>query len=109
MNDPMEALDRVAHAPVLLVACDYDGTLAPIVADPMKAFPRRETMVALKALAAMPNTHVALISGRALRDLAVLTGSPDAMHLVGSHGSEFDPGFASSQPPEAPCLAPPIR
>ena len=54
--NPFDIIETIAQAPVLLVASDYDGTLAPIVDDPMRAFPRRETMVALKNLAAMPNT-----------------------------------------------------
>ncbi len=57
------------------------------------ASPDREALVALHALAAMPQTHVALISGRSLEDLATLTGAPPGVHLVGSHGSEFDPDF----------------
>ena len=63
----------LAHAPILLVACDYDGTVAPIVNDPMKAIPLRDTSVALRSLAELPQTHVAVISGRALRDLAALS------------------------------------
>ncbi len=95
------SLDAIAIAPVLLVASDYDGTLAPIVSDPKRAFPRRETMVALKRIASMPNTHVTLISGRSLRDLSALTGSPESIRLIGSHGSEFDLGFAQQMSPEA--------
>ncbi|MBB1009798.1 trehalose-phosphatase, partial [Dietzia sp. SLG510A3-3B2-2] len=34
-----EALRRAADAPTLVVACDYDGTLAPFVDDPTKAVP----------------------------------------------------------------------
>ncbi|MCI0435961.1 MAG: trehalose-phosphatase [Gemmatimonadetes bacterium] len=94
-----EHLDRLAQVPTLLVASDYDGTLAPIVSDPAQAKPHRETIVALRTLAALPHTHVALISGRALRDLAALAGLPDEVHLVGSHGSEFDPDFADSLDP----------
>ncbi len=109
MNDPFSSLDTVALAPVLLVASDYDGTLAPIVSDPRRAFPRRETMVALKRLAAMSNTHVALISGRALQDLATLTGSPQAIRLVGSHGSEFDLDFSQRLDPEAAKLLAEVR
>src|SRR5690606_4986012 len=45
--------------------------------------------------------HVAIISGRALRDLARMVGEPEDVHLVGSHGSEFDPDFAHSLPREA--------
>ncbi|MGE3328668.1 MAG: trehalose-phosphatase [Acidimicrobiia bacterium] len=89
-----QALASIAASPVLLVACDYDGTLAPIVDDPEKAVPLRESIVALRGLSAMADTHVAVISGRSLRDLAMLSRLPDEVHLVGSHGSEFDAGFA---------------
>jgi trehalose 6-phosphate phosphatase len=99
MIDPFDHLDRIAFAPVLLVASDYDGTLAPIVTDPKRAFPHRETLVAVKKLASLPNTHVALISGRSLQDLSALTGSPSAVRMIGSHGSEFDVGFARTLPP----------
>lgn len=90
------ALESLATLPVLLVASDYDGTIAPIVEDPTQARPHRESVVALRALASLPQTHVAVISGRALGDLAKLTGMPDDVHLVGSHGSEFDLDFATS-------------
>lgn len=91
-----DRLDRLAHTPSLLVATDYDGTLAPIVEDPSRALPERESMVALRMLADQPSTHVAVISGRALSDLAALTQLPHTVHLVGSHGSEFDAGFTHS-------------
>ncbi|MEM7622117.1 MAG: trehalose-phosphatase, partial [Planctomycetota bacterium] len=94
-------LRRLATLPVLLVATDYDGTLAPIVENPDDARPSRESMVAVRALAALPNTHASIVSGRALSDLAELTGSPENVALVGSHGSEFDLDFAASLPPEA--------
>ena len=79
--------------PRLLVACDYDGTMAPIVANPDDARPLAESAAALRELAALPSTTAALISGRALRDLATLSRMPAEVHLVGSHGSEFDTGF----------------
>lgn len=85
----------IASTPSLLVACDYDGTIAPIVDDPLTARPVRESIVALRSLAALPDTHVAVVSGRSLRDLAALSRLPPEVHLVGSHGSEFDPDFAS--------------
>jgi len=96
----MDRLDLLAQTPHLLVACDYDGTIAPIVADPMKALPLRETTVALRNLAALPQTHVAVISGRSLRDLAALSRLPVEIHLVGSHGTEFDIDFALELDPE---------
>ena len=91
---------RLARVPILLVACDYDGTLAPIVVDPTKAAPLHEAVIALRELAGLPQTSVAVISGRALRDLAALSRLPGEVHLVGSHGSEFDVGFVDALEPE---------
>ena len=93
-------LRELARVPVLLVACDYDGTLAPIIDNPDEARPTRESVAALRHLATMPDTHVAVISGRALRDLAALSRLPEEIHLVGSHGTEFDVGFADELSPE---------
>ncbi|MEV0298139.1 trehalose-phosphatase [Nocardia sp. NPDC050710] len=87
------ALSTVAREPRLLVASDYDGTLAPIVSDPAKAYPQRESVSALRALAGLTGTTAAVISGRALRDLAALSRLPVEVQLIGSHGSEFDVGF----------------
>jgi trehalose-phosphatase len=109
VNALREQLSQLARVPQLLVACDYDGTVAPIVDDPMKALPRRETVVALRTLAGLPQTHVAVISGRSLRDLAALSRLPTEVHLVGSHGSEFDIGFRRDLPAEATALRDDLR
>ncbi|MFC0532218.1 trehalose-phosphatase [Phytohabitans kaempferiae] len=98
--DLRAAVGRIARVPNLLVACDYDGTLAPIVLDPTKAAPLPESVAAIRALAALPQTTVAVISSRALRDLAALSRLPSEVHLVGSHGSEFDIGFVERLAPE---------
>ena len=103
------ALERLAQAPVLLVASDYDGTLAPIVDDPNEAHPQREALVALAALARLPHTFTAVLSGRALSQLAVLTGAPPGLLLVGSHGSEFDVGFAERLSPAETALRDRLR
>ncbi|BCN67202.1 putative trehalose phosphatase [Prescottella equi] len=87
------ALSTVARTPRLLVASDYDGTMAPIVSDPEKAYPHAESVRALRALAGLAATTAAVISGRALKDLATLSRLPAEVQLVGSHGSEFDVGF----------------
>src|ERR1044072_9864355 len=84
---------QIARTPRLLVACDYDGTLAPIVETPEQARPLTESVGALRSLAGLHETTTAVISGRALRDLATLSRLPSEGHLVGSHGSEFDIGF----------------
>ena len=98
------AIERIARTPVLLVATDYDGTLAPIVENPADARPVRESLVALRALAAQAGTHAAVISGRALSDLATLTGLDGQVMLVGSHGSEFDQDFVRSLAPDQTAL-----
>ena len=94
------ALGRIARVPQLLIGCDYDGTLAPLVEDPAAAGPLPEAVAAVRALAALPQTVVAVISGRALRDLATLSRLPSEVHLVGSHGSEFDLGFIQRLAPD---------
>ncbi|MBO0680845.1 trehalose-phosphatase [Mycolicibacterium sp. S2-37] len=94
-DDLRGALDAVARLPRVLIACDYDGTLAPIVANPQDARPLPRSAAALEALTTLPATAVALISGRALAVLKDLSGVSDAVHLVGSHGSEFDSGFVA--------------
>lgn len=106
MTDQLEpalraAVGRIARTPNLLVACDYDGTLAPIVPDPTTARPLPESVAALRAMATLPQTAAAVISGRALRDLATLSRLPSEIHLVGSHGSEFDIGFVERLDPDA--------
>ncbi len=95
-----EALHGLARVPTLLVACDYDGVIAPLVDDPMKATPNRSSVAALRSLAELPNTHVTVVSGRSLRDLATMSRLPEEIRLVGSHGSEFDLGFSTQLSPE---------
>ncbi len=95
-DDLDRALEAVARVPVLLVATDYDGTLAGIVDDPAQARPVRESIVALRALATLGSTHAAVISGRSLADLAALSALDGQVMLVGSHGSEFDQDFVRS-------------
>jgi trehalose-phosphatase len=45
-----------------------------------------------------------VISGRGLHDLAALSRLPEEIHLVGSHGTEFDVGFVRALEPEAVAL-----
>jgi trehalose-phosphatase len=104
MEDIQQTIDEAATAAVLLVATDYDGTLAPLVDDPATAEAHRESVVALKTLASMPQTHVAVISGRSLEDLARHLPEVDRAHLVGSNGSEFEAGFAEPISPQSAAL-----
>ncbi len=95
-SDLHAAIMQLATVPNLLVVSDFDGTLAPIVDNPMDARPLRESSSALRSMAELNNTFVALVSGRSLRDLATLSRLPEEIRLVGSHGSEFDTGFAQT-------------
>jgi trehalose 6-phosphate phosphatase len=88
------ALAAAARADRLLVTSDFDGTLAPIVNNPADARPLSDAAATLIALAELPDTAAALISGRALSVLRELSGMPATVHMVGSHGAEFDTGFA---------------
>jgi trehalose 6-phosphate phosphatase len=82
-----DVLNGAASAPFLLVVVDYDGTLAPIVDVPADAAALPGALDALRDLAALPSTHVAVVSGRARADL-VQRVPVDGAHLVGSHGAE---------------------
>lgn len=95
-----DALAGLATTPRLLVACDYDGTLAAIVDDPAAAVPLPGAMSAMVELAALPSTVAVLLSGRQRADLAGLSGAPEGVRLVGSHGLEHDapqPGLTAAE------------
>lgn len=85
-----DALDRLAAVPRLLVALDFDGVLAPLVDDPSTSRPLPGSADAVRRLSAHPRTTVVLLSGRGRDDLAAVSGFGPPVHLVGSHGAEFD-------------------
>ena len=98
---PLEdRLRGAAAAGVLLVASDYDGTLAPIVADPARAFADAPALRALVELGGLPDTRVALISGRSQAELARISGRPAGIELIGGHGAEFGPAIADGDGPD---------
>jgi len=86
--DLYAALREIASVRTLLVACDVDGTLAPIVDRPEDAVADADGLAALAALAQLPRTTVALVSGRGRRDLRAMTKLGPQVVLVGSHGAE---------------------
>ncbi len=89
-----QRLREISTAPVLLVATDFDGTVAPIVPRYEDATADRDAIVALRMLSQLPHTFVAVISGRSLDDLSKRMDGASDFHLIGSHGSEFESGFA---------------
>jgi trehalose-6-phosphatase len=95
----LSELKLLARTPNLLVACNYGGTLSSDEGTSKVILPVGSASTALRALAALPNTHAAVISGRSLRDLAAVSRLPAEVHLVGSYGAEFDMDFLYDQPP----------
>ena len=83
------AMRELARTKRLLVALDFDGTLAPAVDKPEQARATPEAREAVLRLLAMPHTRVALVSGRAIRSLEEVADLPDNTLLVGSHGIEL--------------------
>jgi trehalose 6-phosphate phosphatase len=92
----LDAIRRVAATDHLLVAMDFDGTMAPLVdhASDSRSLPR--SAAAFSALADLPRTTTALISGRALESLRAVAFPPDKTLLIGSHGAEAWMGQGSS-------------
>lgn len=77
---------RMALASRPLIALDYDGTLAPLVADPDAAAidPRAQRCLA----ELRERFEVAVVSGRGLADLRARVDI-DGLMLIGSHGNEW--------------------
>ncbi|PTT59468.1 trehalose-phosphatase [Arthrobacter sp. HMWF013] len=92
-----EALQRIARTDHLLVAMDFDGTIAPIVDRAGDARPLQRSAVAFAGLAALPRTTTALISGRALASLRAVASPPVDTLLIGSHGAEAWLGPGSTE------------
>ncbi|QDY89229.1 trehalose-phosphatase [Arthrobacter sp. UKPF54-2] len=93
----LAAVRRVAGTEELLVAMDFDGTMAPLVdhAEDSRALPR--SAAAFAALAELPRTTTALISGRALDSLRAVASPPEQTLLIGSHGAEVWMGPGSTE------------
>ncbi len=85
----VSALRDLSRVKRLLVALDFDGTLAPEVDSPEKARALPTNRDAVLRLLALPRTRVALVSGRSLRSLIEVADLPDNVLLVGSHGIEI--------------------
>ena len=82
----VEALTGFAARGRVLVALDFDGTLAPLVDEPSAARALPASAAALAAL--VGTTDVALVSGRDITDLAACAAPPPGVVLVGGHGTQ---------------------
>jgi trehalose 6-phosphate phosphatase len=82
------AKDR-RQAGVMLLALDFDGTLAPIVADPGNAVMLPAARPAMRTLLRRADMYLAVVSGRGLYDLRERVAL-DGVYLAGNHGLEID-------------------
>ena len=102
MSDPTSLafrarVESAAQAPVLLVATDFDGTIAPFMDDPQAVTPLPGAVESLVELSTLPGTTAGLVSGRDLETLSRLSGAPAGVTLVGSHGGQStDPDIAGT-------------
>jgi trehalose 6-phosphate phosphatase len=87
----------------VLVAFDYDGTLAPIAARPEDAHMRPATRLLLTSVAMVYPTVV--ISGRALADVTAMLSSVPLWYVYGNHGLESAVAPRDSHPNTAAWVA----
>ena len=106
--DVAVALERLRpYAASLAILVDYDGTLAPIVADPEAAVPLPGMLDRLREIVA-GGVRCAVVSGRPvefLRRMVAIEGSV----LVGQYGLERDAAGATVPDPRAAAFAPAVR
>lgn len=88
-QDLKQALSDFAKHPHILIALDFDGTLAPLVDDPTHSRMIPEARKALEALDVIPGVTIALVTGRAIESITVVGEPLPNWYLVGSHGIEF--------------------
>ncbi|WP_083878235.1 trehalose-phosphatase [Corynebacterium ciconiae] len=88
MSSMTDRIIDAAKSIKLLVVSDFDGTIAGFADDPTQVPINERTMHALEELALLPNTFVAILSGRDLENLTSLVELNAPIMLVGSHGAE---------------------
>jgi trehalose 6-phosphate phosphatase len=78
-----------ASLPSLLVATDFDGTLAPLTLDPEESRPADGALAALRALGAA-GARIAVITGRAAATVVRVGGLEDVpeLRVAGLYGAE---------------------
>ena len=79
---------RIRQADHVLLACDFDGTLSPIVPRPEDAAILPACADAFRRLSELQKYDVAIVSGRALNDVRGRVGLPNAIYS-GNHGIEI--------------------
>jgi trehalose-phosphatase len=84
-----EWVSRWHAAGHLALLLDFDGTLAPIVADPASAFIPGATRNAIERLRRQPGVRIGIISGRRVSDVRARVGIGELFY-AGNHGMEIE-------------------
>jgi len=83
---PVDELRGAFHrSSVRWLFLDYDGSLVPFAKRPSEAVPPVSLVQLLAELAAMPSTHVVLVSGRGRHDLEAWFGDVPGLWLAAEH------------------------
>jgi len=83
-----EILGFIRDARRLFLFLDYDGTLVPLAPTPEEARPSPQLLEMIERLCALPETRVAVVSGRSIQDLKRFL-PVFGLYLVGVHGLEI--------------------
>jgi trehalose 6-phosphate phosphatase len=96
-DDPRLLAELVATLPAPLLLCtDIDGTISAIAQTPGEARLMAGADDALRALVRV-GIDVAVVSGRPMAELVRQFELPRTLHLVGSHGVEFEQSPARTE------------
>ena len=85
---PLEVREHIAAARKISLFLDFDGTLAPILSDPLNVWLDASTRDALARLARKDDVVPTIISGRAIDDLRMRVSLPDIIY-AGNRGLEI--------------------
>ena len=83
-----ERIEKIIKGKFVYLFLDYDGTLAPIALTPGMAVMPEEAKDMLRQLSKMSNHKIAIISGRALKDISRRIGLKNIVY-AGNHGFEI--------------------
>lgn len=87
-------IKKAAGAREVMLFLDYDGTLTPMAPAPPQAVMPPQVKKTLLEFSRTPGCSLAVVSGRALRDIKKMVGVPGIFY-VGNHGLEIEgPGIS---------------
>jgi len=99
------ALQVFAARDTILIALDFDGTLAPLGDDPELSRMVERARHALEKLTSMKGVAIALVTGRAIDSVKRVADPLPEWFLIGSHGIEvLSPGEVATY--DTPWLVP---